>query len=155
MAITEVSLSLEEGNVCQIFTKTHIIAADDPADPEAEDEGPTPLEYVMAGYGASAAIAVKETADRLDIEVEEVQASVKWRTTHRRLMDTDEPRTPHAIQREIRIRVGRDISEQERDALIAAAKSCPVDRALAGGPKVEDALYVFGYADPDGGEPAE
>jgi len=154
VAITEVSLSLEDGNICQVFTKTHIITADDPADSGAEDEGPTPLELVLAGYASSAAIAVNETAARLGIEVEEIQVSVQWRTSHRRLLDPGETVTPLPIRRELRVRVGRDITESERDALIEAAKGSPVDRALAGGPKVEDALYIFGYADPDAGEPA-
>ena len=54
MAITEVSLSLEEGLVCQLFTKSHIVAADDPADPDVEDEGPNPLEFLLAALASSA-----------------------------------------------------------------------------------------------------
>lgn len=146
MAITEVSLSLEEGLVCQLFTKSHIVAADDPADPDVEDEGPNPLEFLLAALASSAAMALKEEAGRHDLGVEEVQVSVKWRTSHRLLLEPGETLPPTAIQREMRIRVARDITEVERDALLAAAKRSPVDRALAGGTRVEDALFVFGYA---------
>lgn len=146
MAITEVNLSLEDGLVCQIFTKSHIVAADDPADPDVEEEGPNPLEYLLAALASSAAMAVKEEALRRALTLEEVQVSVKWRTSHRALLEPGEQLPPTALQREMRVRVTRDITEAERDALLAAAKASPVDRALAGGTRVEDALFVFGYA---------
>lgn len=145
MALTEVSLSLEQGHSCQIFTKSHIIVADDPSDPDLEDEGPSPLEFLLAAIAASAAIAVRTEAGRLGLEVEEVQVSARWRATHRTLLEGDA--VPEgAVQREMRVRLTRDISETERDALLAAAKRCPVDRSLAGGLKIEDALYILGYA---------
>jgi putative redox protein len=151
LALTEISLSQEQGVVCQIFTRTHIITADDPEDPEAEDEGPTPLEYLLSALGSSSAIAMKTMANLMNIDVEEIQVNVKWRTTHRRLLDPGEVLPVHPIQRETRIRVSRDISEFERDALLDAGRSSPVSRALGEGVRVEDALYVMGYAEPDPG----
>lgn len=145
MALTEVSLSLEQGLSCQVFTKGHIIVADDPADPEVEDEGPTPLEFLLAAVASSAAIAVRTEAGRLGIEVEEVQVGVSWRATHRSLLDGGAC-PDGAVRRELRIRVVRDVSESERDALLAAAKHSPVDRSLGGGLRIEDALYILGYA---------
>jgi putative redox protein len=154
LALTEISLSQEEGFICQIFTRTHIITADDPVDPAADDEGPTPLEYLLSALGSSAAISLKMAAIRMGIEVEEVQVSVQWRTSHARRLDPGEMLPAHPIQREIRIRVSRDISEFERDALLEAARMSPVSRVLGAAPKLEDALYVLGYADPDPGTPS-
>lgn len=151
MALTEISLSQEQGLICQIFTRTHIITSDDPADLESEDEGPTPLELLLAALGSSSAIAMKITAERMNIEVEEIQVSVKWRTSHRRLMDPGEVLPGHPIQRETRIRVSRDISEFERDALLEAARTSPVSRLLGPDSRIEDALYVMGYAEPEAG----
>ncbi len=151
MARTEISLTLEDGVTCQIFTHGHIVTADDPVDAGAEDEGPTPLEYLLAAIGSSAAIAVKRAAQRLGIEIEEIQVQVSWPASHRRLLDPGEELPRTAIRRELRVRVTRDISETERDALLDAAKSCPVDRSLEGGPRIEDALYILGYAAPDEG----
>lgn len=147
MAVTEISLTQEDGHICQIFTRTHIITADD-VDGE-DDEGPTPLELFLASLGSSAAISLKSTAERLGIEVEEVQVNVKWRTSHGKLMDPGETVTPLPIQREFRVRVTRDISELERDALVDAVKTSPVTRILGGTPRIEDALYILGYADPE------
>ena len=154
MALTEISLSQEEGLICQVFTRTHIITADDPVDPAADDEGPTPLEYLLAALGSSAAISLKTAALRMGIEVEEVQVNVQWRTSHARLLDPGEMLPAHPIQREIRVRLSRDISEFERDALLDAARNSPVSRVLSTSPKLEDALYVLGYADPDPGRPS-
>jgi putative redox protein len=157
--VTEVSLTLEDGLICQVFTSSHIITADDPPDPDQEDEGPDPLEYLLTAIGSSAAIAVKTTALKLRIDVEEIQVSVKWPAGHRKLLDTGDTLPAIAIRREIRLRAARDITETERDQLLEAAKSCPVDRCLGGTPRVEDALYIFGYesdldtaAEPDSGE---
>lgn len=150
MALTEISLSQENGLICQIFTRTHIITADDPSIPTDEDEGPTPIELLLSAIGSSAAIAMKEAAGRMRIGVEEIQVNVQWRTSHRMLLtDPGQPRPDHPILREIRIRITRDISEMERDALLEAARQCPVSRTLTGGPRVQDALYVLGYAYPD------
>lgn len=145
MALTEVSLSLEQGFSCQLFTKSHIVVADDPSDPELEEEGPSPLEFLLAAIASSAAISVKTRAAELGIELEEVQVSVRWRSTHRTLLEGG-ALPDGAVQREMRVRIGRDITEIERDALLAAAKASPVDRSLGGGLRIEDALYVFGYA---------
>jgi putative redox protein len=151
MALSQVSLTQEDGVVCQIFTKGHIITADDPADPKGEDEGPTPVEYLLAALGSSAAIALRRAGNGLELPIEEVQVSMKWRATYASLAAGDDPKSLGAAQREIRVRIGRDISEAERDALLAAIKSSPVDRALAGGLVIEDALYILGYAQPDEG----
>jgi len=152
MALTQVSLTQEEGVVCQIFTKGHIVTADDPIDPKGEDEGPTPLEYLLAAVGSSAAIALRRAGDRLGLPIEEVQVTSKWRATYASLLaGADDAKTAGAVQREIRVRIGRDITEAERDQLLAAAKNSPVDRAVAGGVPIEDALYILGYAQPDDG----
>jgi uncharacterized OsmC-like protein len=155
MALTEISLTQEHGVVCQIFTKAHIVTADDPAPGAEEDEGPTPLEYLAAAVGASAAVALRRAAERLDLPLEEVQVNVKYRATHAGLLAEDAGEAPPTVQREIRIRLGRDISEVERDALLHAVKASPVDRVMRAAPRIEDALYVFGYADPDGGRPVD
>lgn len=149
MPITEISLTQEEGRICQVFTHSHIITADDPADPDAEDEGPTPLELLMSALGSSAAIAMKAAAERLALPVEEIQVNVQWSGHHAALLAPDAPLPAGPIRREIRIRVARDITEAERDQLLAAAKASPVDRVMAGGRVVKDALYVLGYAEPD------
>ncbi|MDZ4804571.1 MAG: OsmC family protein [Candidatus Eisenbacteria bacterium] len=151
MALTQISLTQENGVVCQIFTKAHIVTADDPIDPKGEDEGPTPLEYLLAALGSSAAIALRRAGERLGLPIEEVQASVKLRTTLVALTGGEDPVAAGPIQREIRVRISRDISETERDELLAAAKSSPVDRILASLARVEDALYILGYAAPDEG----
>ncbi|HEX7879980.1 MAG TPA: OsmC family protein [Candidatus Eisenbacteria bacterium] len=152
MALSQVSLTQEDGVVCQIFTKGHIITADDPADPKGEDEGPTPLEYLLAALGSSAAIALRRAGDARDLPIEEVQVQTKYRATFASLAaGTDDPVSAGAIQRELRVRITRDITEDERDALLAAIKSSPVDRTLGTGVKIEDALYILGYAQPDEG----
>ncbi len=151
MALTQISLTQENGVVCQIFTKAHIVTADDPTDPKGEDEGPTPLEYLLAALGSSAAIALRRAGDKMGLPIEEVQATVKLRTSVVALTEGEDLAAVSPIQREIRVRIARDISEIERDELLAAAKSSPVDRILAPGTRVEDALYVLGYAAPDEG----
>lgn len=151
MALTQVSLTQEEGVVCQIFTKGHIVTADDPADPKGEDEGPTPLEYLLAAVGSSAAIALRRAGEAMELPIEEVQVTTKYRATFASLTAGDDAKGAGAVQREIRVRISRDISESERDRLLTAAKSSPVDRTLAGGPVIEDALYILGYAQPDEG----
>ena len=149
MPLTQVTLTQENGVVCQVFTKGHIVTADDPIDAAGDDEGPTPLEYLLVALGTSAAIALRRAGDRLGLPIEEVQVSVKLRATHASLFAGAD--AGHPIQRETRVRIARDISEVERDELLAAAKSSPVDRTIAGGPVVEDALYILGYAEPDSG----
>jgi hypothetical protein len=102
--------------------------------------------------GSSAAIALRRAGDRLELPIEEVQVTTKWRATYASLLaGTDDAKAAGALQREIRVRIGRDISESERDQLLAAAKTSPVDRAVAGGVAIEDALYILGYAQPDEG----
>lgn len=147
MPITEISLTQEEGRICQIFTHSHIITADDPADPDAEDEGPTPLELLMSALGSSAAIAMKAAAERIGLDVEEIQVNVQWSGHHATLLAPGATLPAGPIRREIRIRVTRDITEGERDQLLAAAKSSPVDRVMAGSREIKDGLYVLGYAD--------
>lgn len=151
MALIQISLTQENGIVCQIFTKAHIITADDPTDPKGDDEGPTPLEYLLASLGSSAAIALRRAGDKMGLPIEEVQASVKLRTTQVAVPDGADEAAAGPIQREMRVRIARDISEQERDQLLTAAKSSPVDRILGPLARVEDALYILGYAAPDEG----
>ena len=118
----------------EIMTGTHQFVADEPKSYGGEDGGPTPYQLLLSALGACTAMTMKMYADRKRLPLEEVRVTLNHTRHH-------EPDVENAVEgtggRQIevihrKIGVSGDLTDEEREAIMAMADKCPVHRTLNG-----------------------
>jgi putative redox protein len=98
----------------------HEVLVDEPAVAGGEDAGPSPTRLVAAGLASCVAITMEMYAERKGWDIGEVEVTV----------DVGYERyVPSSFSISIRIPV--ELSEEQRDSLLAIARKCPVHKVLA------------------------
>jgi uncharacterized OsmC-like protein/pimeloyl-ACP methyl ester carboxylesterase len=115
----------------RVFASGHEFAADEPA-PLSENHGPAPYDFVLAGLGSCTSITVRMYANRKKIPLD----GLSVRLTRERIdaaecdhCSSSEGMVEH-ITRELTL--DGDLSDQQRESLLAIANRCPVHRTLEG-----------------------
>lgn len=100
----------------------HVIAVDEPIAGGGEDSGPTPHDLYDAALGACKAMTVLWYARRKGIPVEDIQVDVE--------RDASQERAG-TYRLETRLRLGGNLSEEQRQELLSVAGKCPVHKLMA------------------------
>jgi len=103
----------------QVTTHQHLWLADEPASLGGADEGPAPMEMVLAGLGACTSITLRMYAERKNWPVEKVTVNlrhVKNKDGHEQLVRA--------------ITIEGEVTDEQKQRLLAIANKCPVHRTL-------------------------
>jgi putative redox protein len=98
----------------------HTIRVDEPSAAGGTDTGPSPTRLVAAGLAGCTAVTVEMYAARKgwDVGAVEVEVDVEY-----------EGFAPHSFA--VTLRLPAELSEEQRERLLAIAARCPVHRVLA------------------------
>jgi putative redox protein len=102
----------------------HALTVDEPEALGGHDAGPSPYEYILAGLGACTAMTLRMYAARHGWPLERVSVELR----HARTQRPDRSGELDRFERLITL-VG-DLSDEQRDRLLAIAEQCPVSRTL-------------------------
>jgi len=103
----------------------HVLVLDEPADRGGTDTGPRPTQLLAASLAGCTAITVEMYAARKDWDVGKVEVDVDVTYDH------------HVPDRfRVALRLPAELSDEQRQRLLAIAARCPVHRVLAGEAKV-------------------
>ena len=99
----------------------HTIVVDEPAAVGGADTGPRPTLLLTASLAACTAITMEMYAERKGWEIGnlEVEANVEY-----------EGAAPSSFA--VSLRLPGDLSDEQRERLVAVARKCPVHRVIAG-----------------------
>src|SRR5579859_5085065 len=98
----------------EVRSGRHRLPADEPEEAGGADAGPGPFDYLLAALGACTSITLRMYAERKQIEVERIGVALE--------MERNEAFTEITRQ----IRLDGDLSEDDRQRLLAIAERCPV-----------------------------
>jgi putative redox protein len=98
----------------------HSLVLDEPPEKGGTDTGPRPTQLLAAGLAACTAITVEMYAERKGWELGTVEVDVDF---------AYEKEVP--VRFELALRVGAELSEEQRERLLVIASKCPVHRVLA------------------------
>ncbi|MBT3551307.1 MAG: OsmC family protein [Rhodospirillaceae bacterium] len=131
-----------EGKFTQVISAggKHVLRADEPADYGGLDTGPTPYDLLLSGLGACTTMTIRMYADRKKIPLERASVTLRHDKIHGR--DCAECETKDGkidrITREIHLE--GELSEEQRQSLLAIAEKCPVHRTLHAEVRVDSRL---------------
>lgn len=125
----------------RLRTGEHFWEADEPRSAGGADLGPTPYDLLLSALGSCTAITLRMYADRKGWPLREASVALAHEKIH--ASDCDECRTTEGkvdrIKREITL--DGDLSEEQRDRLLAIADRCPVHQTLTGEVTVRTVLH--------------
>lgn len=108
----------------------HHLVADEPISYGGDFLGPTPYQLVSAGLGACTSMTIRMYARRKKLPLEHVQVDVIHNKIHAEDCDSCEESSGKVDQFERKITLTGDLTELERERLLAIADKCPVHRSL-------------------------
>ena len=129
------------GYLHDIEIRQHRLISDEPQDDGGTDQGPTPTELLAASLASCTAITLEMYADRKEWGLGTVEVAV----------DYQEPTHEDPATFDVRIRLGAELTDENRDRLQVIAGKCPVHRTLkAQDVRINDSLeFIEEFEDED------
>jgi putative redox protein len=121
----------ESAFAVSIDVSGHHLIGDEPVEQGGEDLGPAPYDLLLAALGECTAMTVRWYARQQNWPLERVEVTL----THAKgTVEGKSAKTDH-FAKTIRV-IGQDLSDEQREKLIAVAARCPVQRTLEGTPVI-------------------
>ncbi len=110
-----------QGYEHELKIREHRLITDEPEKRGGGDAGPTPTELLAASLAACTAITIEMYADRKEWELGRVEVAVDART----------PSKDTPARFEVTTKIAAELSDEQRERILAIAGKCPVHRTLA------------------------
>jgi putative redox protein len=119
----------------EIEIREHRLISDETEDAGGQDQGPAPTELLAGALASCTAITIEMYADRKEWELGQVEVVAEFT---RGTADA----SPKA---RVDIRIPVELTDEQREKILAIAHKCPVHRALLGSDvEIDDSLELIG-----------
>ncbi|TXD46540.1 OsmC family protein [Polaribacter sp. IC073] len=119
MANSKVVLS-SKNYLAEAKMRNHFAVIDEPVDDGGDDNGPTPVEYLLTAIGSCVSITLRMYAERKDWDVGKITVNVS------QIKDENGTHLTEEISFE------KDVSEDQKKRLLVIAGKCPVAKMVKG-----------------------
>jgi putative redox protein len=103
----------------------HTLLVDEPVEAGGSDSGPSPTRLVAAGLAGCTAVTMEMYAERKGWDIGQVEVDVDV-----------EYRDASPLSFAVVLRLPSELSDEQRERLLAVARKCPVHKLLAGETRV-------------------
>ena len=105
-------------------TRNHFLTIDEPVALGGDDNGPTPVEYLLTAIGGCVSITLRMYAERKGWDVGKITVNVSQK----------EEQTSEGIKKSLveEISFSKEITEDQRKRLLVIAGKCPVAKMVKG-----------------------
>lgn len=114
----------------EIIVGPHRLAADEP-EQVGTDTGPSPYNLLVAALGACTAMTITLYAQRKEWPLESVTVLLRHNKIHAQDCANCDTKEGKIDRIERAIELGGDLTDEQRERLLAIAEKCPVRRTLA------------------------
>lgn len=121
----------ESAFAVSIDVSGHHLVGDEPVAQGGGDLGPAPCDLLLAALGECTAMTVRWYARQQNWPLERVEVTL----THAKGAAEGKSAKTDYFTKAIRV-IGQDLSNEQREKLIAVAARCPVQRTLEGAPVI-------------------
>jgi putative redox protein len=106
----------------EVAIRGHQLTADEPKENGGGDEGPSPQELLAASLASCTAVTIEMYANRKGWDIGEIVVDVDYEPAQRG--------TPTKFA--MKVRLPKELPEEQRERLMQIAAKCPVHRTLEG-----------------------
>jgi uncharacterized OsmC-like protein len=124
----------------EIEVGSHRLIADEPVSAGGTDEGPTPYDFLSAGLGGCTSMTMRIVARRENIPLEGVEVHVTTDRMYAKDCADCTTASGYIHRFDVRIKLIGNLTEQQRDRLLAVARRCPVAKTLTSEIRIEESL---------------
>ncbi len=120
-----VSVVLSEKNyLAEVKARNHFLVIDEPVASGGDDNGPTPVEYLLTAVGGCVSITLRMYAERKGWDVGKITVNLSQK----------EQLTPNGIKKSLveEISFENEVTEEQKTKLLAIAGKCPVAKMVKG-----------------------
>ena len=105
-------------------TRNHFLTIDEPVVAGGDDNGPTPVEYLLTAIGGCVSITLRMYSERKGWDVGKITVNISQK----------EEKTPEGIKKSLveEISFENEITEDQRKRLLVIAGKCPVAKMVKG-----------------------
>ncbi|WP_432948501.1 bifunctional alpha/beta hydrolase/OsmC family protein [Kribbella sp. CA-253562] len=112
-----------------IVAGRHHLTADEPV-PLGRDTGPTPYDLLLASLGSCTSMTIRMYAERKQIPLRDVSIELRHARVHAKDCEECETSAGMLDRIDLRITLDGDLTDEQREKLLAIAGKCPVHRTL-------------------------
>lgn len=127
-----VSGRTEDGFLCRVQAGPHELLADEPRSAGGSDRGPDPYGLLASALASCTVMTLNMYARHKGLPVDRVICEVSHSKVHARDCDQCESGERKVDELSRHIRIEGDLSEEQRQRMLAMADRCPVHRTLQG-----------------------
>ncbi len=121
-----------------MFSDSHRLTADEPEKYGGSNLGPSPYDLLLMSLGACTSMTLRMYASRKKLPLDDIEVKL----VHERVHAEDCVDCTNRIDRITRsISLKGDLSEDQKQSLMAIADKCPVHRTLENDPQIVTELY--------------
>ncbi len=124
----------------EIEAGPHRMIADEPVDFGGSAEGPTPYDFLSAGLGACTSMTMRVVAKRENIPLQGAEVHVTNDRMHAKDCADCTNNTGYIHRFDVRIKLIGNLSDAQRERLLAVARRCPVAKTLTSEIRIEETL---------------
>lgn len=124
----------------EIEAGAHRLIADEPASAGGTDGGPTPYDYLSAALGACTSMTIRFLAKRDGIPLDGTEITVSNDRMYAKDCADCMTASGYIHRFTVKIRLLGDLTPEQREKLISAAKRCPVYKTLTNEIRINDIL---------------
>ncbi|MFW2388911.1 MAG: alpha/beta fold hydrolase [Polyangiales bacterium] len=128
------------GFLQRIQARNLVFASDEPLDQGGTNLGPSPYELLLAGLGACTSMTLKLYAGRKEWPLEGVRVTLRHDRVHATDCEDCEKDTGMIDLIEKKLELEGELSEKQRERLLAISARCPVHRTLLNEIKIRSEL---------------
>ncbi|MCL7753026.1 OsmC family protein [Polaribacter sp. Z022] len=118
--------------LAEVKTRNHYLTIDEPVASGGDDNGPTPVEYLLTAIGGCVSITLRMYAERKGWDVGKITVNVYQK----------EKQTSEGIKKwlEEEISFEKEITEDQRKRLLIIAGKCPVAKMVKGETEIKSSI---------------
>jgi len=125
---TTVTLT-DKNYLAEAKMRNHFAVIDEPLDKGGDDNGPTPVEYLLTAIGGCVSITLRMYAERKGWDLGRVIVNVSQK----------EQLTPEGIKKSLveEISFEKEVTDEQRTKLLEIAGKCPVAKMVKGATEID------------------
>jgi len=118
----------------------HHLVADEPVEAGGTDAGPTPYDFLAAALGGCTSMTMRVVAKRENIPLDGAEIQITSDRMYAKDCADCTNKTGYIHRFDVRIKLIGNLSDAQRERLLAVAKRCPVAKTLTSEIRIEESL---------------